>query len=50
MIAVFVLVGASFGGRLVYNYGFNVETVGDHPAWPTSEIDVFLGEHDKEVR
>lgn len=50
MIAVFVLVGASFGGRLVYNYGFNVETVGDHPAWPTSEIDVFPGEHDKEVR
>lgn len=32
--------GASLGGTLVYDYGFNVETAGDHPAWHKSEVDV----------
>lgn len=46
VIAVLVAVGATFGGTLVFDYGFNVETAGDHPAWHTSETDVFPGKHD----
>lgn len=44
--AILVSVGATFGGSLVYEYGFNVETAGDHPAWHKSEEDVLPGEHD----
>jgi uncharacterized membrane protein len=33
--------GAIYGGELVYDYGFNVETSGDHPVWHESEVDVF---------
>lgn len=47
VIALLVSVGASFGGTLVYDYGFNVETAGDSPVWHKSETDVFPGEHDK---
>src|SRR5918992_580655 len=36
--------GAAYGGALVYEYGFNVETSGDHPVWHESETDVFPGE------
>jgi len=25
----------------VFDYGFNVETAGDHPVWHESEVDVF---------
>jgi uncharacterized membrane protein len=46
VIALLVSVGATFGGSLVFEYGFNVETAGDHPAWHKSETDVFPGEHD----
>lgn len=35
--------GALYGGELVYDYGFNVETAGDHPVWHESEEDVFPG-------
>jgi len=35
-----VSVGATYGGSLVYDYGFNVETAGDHPVWHVSETDV----------
>ena len=45
VIAVLVSLGATFGGSLVYDYGFNVETAGDHPVWHQSEQDVFPGEH-----
>lgn len=45
VIASLVSLGATFGGSLVYEYGFNVETAGDHPVWHTSETDVFPGEH-----
>jgi uncharacterized membrane protein len=45
VIAVLVSVGATFGGALVYEYGFNVETAGDHPAWHKSEVDVLPGSH-----
>lgn len=45
VIAVLVSVGATFGGSLVFDYGFNVETAGDHPVWHVSEKDVFPGQH-----
>lgn len=40
-----VSLGATYGGSLVYDYGFNVETSGDHPAWHESEEDVYPGQH-----
>ncbi len=45
-LAVFALtcVGGTIGGSVVYDYGFNVETSGDHPVWHPSEVDVFPGE------
>jgi uncharacterized membrane protein len=46
VIGVLVSVGATYGGSLVYDYGFNVETAGDHPVWHQSETDVFPGRHD----
>ena len=39
-----VAFGAAYGGALVYEYGFNVETAGDHPVWHESEQDVFPGD------
>jgi uncharacterized membrane protein len=45
VIAGLVSVGATFGGSLVYDYGFNVETAGDDPVWHKSETDVFPGQH-----
>jgi uncharacterized membrane protein len=45
VIGLLVSVGATFGGSLVYDYGFNVETAGDHPVWHQSETDVFPGQH-----
>jgi uncharacterized membrane protein len=46
IIAVLVSLGATYGGSLVFDYGFNVETAGDHPVWHKSEDDVFPGHHD----
>ncbi|MEA2462150.1 MAG: hypothetical protein QOH90_2327 [Actinomycetota bacterium] len=43
VIALLVSFGAMYGGALVYEYGFNVETAGDHPAWHQAEEDVFSG-------
>jgi uncharacterized membrane protein len=48
VIALLVSVGATFGGSLVFEYGFNVETAGDHPVWHRSEEDVLPGRHDQE--
>ncbi len=45
VIAGLVAFGASYGGSLVYDYGFNVETSGDHPVWHESEHDVLPGQH-----
>ena len=45
VVALLVSLGAVYGGSLVYEYGFNVETSGDHPAWHVSETDVFPGQH-----
>ena len=42
--ALLVSVGATLGGSLVYDYGFNVETAGDHPVWHKNEVDVFPGQ------
>jgi len=49
VVALLVALGAMFGGSLVYEYGFNVETAGDHPAWHRSEVDVLPGRHDQLV-
>jgi uncharacterized membrane protein len=46
LIALFVSLGALYGGSLVFDYGFNVETAGDSPVWHKSEIDVFPSERD----
>ena len=46
VIALLVSLGATFGGTLVYDYGFNVETAGDSPVWHKSETDVLPGHHD----
>jgi len=45
VIAGLVSVGATYGGSLVFEYGFNVETGGDHPAYHQSETDVLPGRH-----
>ncbi|HEV3400905.1 MAG TPA: DUF2231 domain-containing protein [Acidimicrobiales bacterium] len=42
--AVLTVVGGSIGGSIAYDYGFNVETSGDHPVWHRSEDDVFPGQ------
>ena len=44
VIGSLVSFGASYGGSLVYDYGFNVETAGDHPVWHESEVDVLPGQ------
>lgn len=44
VIALLVSLGATFGGTLVYDYGFNVETAGDSPVWHQSETDVLPGQ------
>jgi uncharacterized membrane protein len=46
VVALLVSLGATFGGTLVYDYGFNVETAGDSPVWHKSETDVLPGQHD----
>ncbi|MGI8756046.1 MAG: DUF2231 domain-containing protein [Acidimicrobiales bacterium] len=48
VLAALVTLGATFGGALVFEYGFNVETSGDHPAWHESETDIFPGQHGEE--
>lgn len=37
--------GATYGGSMVFEYGFNVEVAGDSPVWAKSEEDVFHGDH-----
>jgi hypothetical protein len=43
--AALVGLGATYGGSLVFDYGFNVETAGDSPVWHPSEIDLLPGQH-----
>lgn len=47
LTAVLVTAGATIGGSLVYDYGFNVETAGDHPVWHHSEVDLKPGQKPK---
>jgi len=47
VIAMLVSLGAMFGGSLVFEHGFNVETAGEDRAWHKSETDVFPGEQGK---
>jgi uncharacterized membrane protein len=42
--AALTFLGGTLGGSLAYDYGFNVETAGDHPVWHKSETDVFPGD------
>lgn len=44
VIGVLVTLGGTIGGSLTYDYGFNVETAGDHPVWHESETDVHPGQ------
>ena len=48
VIAGLVSWGATYGGSLVFDYGFNVETAGDSPVWHASEKDVLPGRHGEE--
>ena len=45
VVAALVSLGAAFGGTLIYDYGFNVETASDSPVWHQSETDVMPGAH-----
>lgn len=42
--AAAVALGATYGGSLVFDYGFNVEVAGDSPVWAPSEVDLLPGE------
>lgn len=44
LAAALTFVGGTLGGTLVFDYGFNVETAGDHPVWHRSEHDVLPGD------
>ncbi len=44
IIALTVAFGATIGGTLVFDYGFNVRTAGDSPAWHPSDRDLMPGE------
>ena len=44
VVGLLVSFGAAFGGTLVFEYGFNVETAADSPVWHQSERDVLPGE------
>lgn len=41
--AALTFLGGTIGGGLVFDYGFNVETAGDHPVWHRSDTDVLPG-------
>lgn len=42
--AVLVTTGATYGGSLVFDYGFNVEAAGDSPVWHPNERDLLPGQ------
>ena len=44
VIALVTALGATIGGTLVFDYGFNVKTGGDAPAWHKSDRDLLPGE------
>jgi uncharacterized membrane protein len=46
VLAALVALGATFGGSLVFEHGFNVETATDSAVWHVSEVDVMPGDAD----
>lgn len=44
IVAGLTILGGTIGGSLAFDYGFNVETAGDHPVWHKSEEDYFHGD------
>ena len=42
--ALLVALGATIGGTLVFDYGFNVTSAGDSPVWHPSDRDLMPGE------
>ena len=44
IVGALTFVGGTIGGSLAYDYGFNVETAGDHPVWHVSDVDVLPGD------
>jgi uncharacterized membrane protein len=44
VVAGLTVVGATIGGTLVFDYGFNVATAGDSPVWHKSERNLLPGE------
>lgn len=49
LAAVLVVPGATIGGSLVFDYGFNVETATDSPVWHRDEVDLRPGQKATEV-
>lgn len=44
VIALVTALGATIGGTLVFDYGLNVKSAGDSPAWHESDRDLMPGE------
>jgi uncharacterized membrane protein len=44
IIGALTFLGATIGGSLVFDYGFNVATAGDHPVYHRSERNLLPGE------
>ncbi|MGN6331440.1 MAG: DUF2231 domain-containing protein [Motilibacteraceae bacterium] len=44
LAAALVTLGATIGGTLVFDYGFNVETATDSPVWHRDEVDLRPGQ------
>ena len=44
VIAGLTAIGATIGGSLVFDYGFNVRTAGDSPVWHVSDEDLLPGQ------
>ena len=49
VVAVLTTIGGTIGGSIAFDYGFNVETAGDHPVWHQSEVDVYPADKNKPV-
>jgi uncharacterized membrane protein len=49
VVAALVAIGATFGGSLVFEHGFNVEGAADSAVWHVSEDDVMPGEPEPPV-
>jgi uncharacterized membrane protein len=43
VVVLLLAIGATIGGSVVFDYGFNVETAGDSPVWHVSEENILPG-------